>query len=340
MHDAKRDSPRPDPTPLIELATAYWGSATLIAAVRLRIFTHLAAGPISAAAVAGAAEADPIATDNLLAGLCALGLCTKSDAGFVNAPVADAFLVEGRPGFLGPALLYNGDVYPLWARLHEVVQAGDTQQSPDAYLGEDAERTRNFVYGMHHRALGVGQALLPAVDLQGRTRLADVGGGPGTYAALLTARTPGLQADVLDLPGVVAVSEGIVASMDATARVRCRAFDYYEDALPDRYDAALISGVLHREQPPQVQAILAKVADALEPGGVLYISDVMLDDDRAGPLFATMFALNMRVLAHDGRCHSVAEQRAWLDAAGFDVTDVRTLPAPIHYTVIRAERRA
>jgi hypothetical protein len=53
-----------------------------------------------------------------------------------------------------------------------------------------------------------------------------------------------------------------------------------------------------------------------------------------------MFALNMRVLAHDGRCHSVAEQRAWLSEVGFEVTDVRRLPAPIHYTVIRAEKRA
>ena len=77
----------------------------------------------------------------------------------------------------------------------------------------------------------------------------------------------------------------------------------------------------------------------MAPGGVLYVSDVMLDDDRAGPLFGTMFALNMRVLAHDGRCHSVAEQSAWLAEAGFEVTGVTRLPAPIHYTVIRAERR-
>jgi len=97
--------------------------------------------------------------------------------------------------------------------------------------------------------------------------------------------------------------------------------------------------VLHREQPDGVRAIFAKVAAATEPGAVLYISDVMLDDDRAGPLFATMFALNMRVLAHDGRCHSVAEQRAWLGEVGFEVTEVRRLPAPIHYTVIRAEKR-
>lgn len=330
----------PDPTSLIELATAYWGSATLIAAVRLKVPTALSAAPRTAAEVAAAIDADPVATDALLAGLVALRLAIKVDGErFANAPSADAFLVEGRPGYLGPALLYNGDVYPLWARLDTVVRTGHVDSAPDAYLGDDAQRTRNFVYGMHHRALGVGRAVAACIDLAGRRRLADIGGGPGTYASLLTEKTPGLSAFVLDLPGVVAIAREIVASLGASDRVTCVPFDYYADALPGRFDAALISGVLHREQPEGVRAIFAKVAAATEPGSVLYISDVMLDDDRAGPLFATMFALNMRVLAHDGRCHSVAEQRAWLDEVGFEVTEVRRLPAPIHYTVIRAEKR-
>jgi hypothetical protein len=331
----------PDPTSLIELATAYWGSATLIAAVRLKVPTALASKPLTAPEVAAAIGADPIATDALLAGLVALNLAQKVDPEhFGNTPTADAFLVEGRPGYLGPALLYNGDVYPLWARLDAVVRTGHVTSAPDAYLGDDAERTRNFVYGMHHRALGVGRAVAACIDLSGRRSLADVGGGPGTYSALLTEKTPGLHAEVLDLPGVVAIAREIVAGLSASDRVTCTPFDYYADALPGRYDAALISGVLHREQPDGVRAMFAKVAAATEPGAVLYVSDVMLDDDRAGPLFATMFALNMRVLAHDGRCHSVAEQRRWLAEVGFEVTDVRRLPAPINYTVLRAEKRA
>ncbi len=329
-----------NPAPLIELATAYWGSATLVAAVRLKLFTHLAAGPAASSTVAERAGTDPVATDALLAALASLQLVQKDDGGrFANAPLADAFLVEGRPGYLGPALLYNGDIYPLWGELDGVVRSGDVKRAPDQYLGDDAERTRNFVYGMHHRALGVGRAVAQVIDLAGRQRLADLGGGPGTYSALLCQQTPGLAAEVLDLPGVVAIARQIVADMGVGDRVQCTAFDYYRDALPGRYDAALISGVLHREQPAQVQAILRAVADAVEPGGVLYLSDVMLDDDRAGPTFATMFALNMRVLAHDGRCHTVAECRAWLDAAGFDLAEVTRLPAPIHYTVLRAERR-
>lgn len=329
-----------NPAPLIELATAYWGSAALIAAVRLDLFTHLARGPAEAAAVAAAAGADPVATDALLTALVALGLVGKDGDRYHNAPLADAYLVEGRPGALGAALRYNGDNYPLWAELDTIVKQGRAAAPPGQYLGDDETRTRNFVWGMHHRALGVGRAVASVIDLAGRKHLADVGGGPGTYSALLTDKTPGLRAEVLDLPGVVAVARQIIASLGATERVTCTAFDYYKDPLPGAYDCALISGVLHREQPDGVRALLAKTAAALEPGGLLYISDVMLQDDRQGPVFAAMFALNMRVMAHDGRCHTVAEQRQWLAELGLEVTAVTALPAPIHYTVIRAEKRS
>ena len=75
------------------------------------------------------------------------------------------------------------------------------------------------------------------------------------------------------------------------------------------------------------------------PGGVLYISDVMVNDERTGPVFSTMFALNMRVLAHDGRSHSVAEQAQWLSEAGFANISHQRLSPPINYTIIKAEKR-
>lgn len=327
-----------DPAPIIELATAYWGSAALIAAVRLDVFTHLAEGPATPVHIARDASADPVATEALLTALSALRLVHKDGDTYRNTPLADAYLVRGRPGYLGSALLYNGDNYPLWAELDAIVRDGKATAPPAAYLGDDEARTRNFVYGMHHRALGVGRAVASVIDLTGRARLADVGGGPGTYSALLTDKTPGLRAEVLDLPGVVAVARDIIKSLGASERVEATAFDYYKDALPGTYDCALISGVLHREQPDGARALIAKTVDALEPGGLIYISDVMLADDRAGPLFPAMFALNMRVMAHDGRSHTVAEQTAWLAEVGCTVETHITLPAPIHYTVIRAEK--
>ena len=328
-----------NPAPLISLATSYWNSATLIAAVKLGVFDALSRGAKTPSEVAEAVEADECAIEALLIALISLELVTRQEGGYQNTALAQRFLVSDQPSSLNQAMLYNADVYPLWGQLDEVVRRGDTARDPETYLGRDPDQTRRFVYGMHHRALGVGRAVSAVINLEGAKHLADIGGGPGTYSALLTQKYSDLRADVLDLPAVVEVATEIVSSMGSAERVSCRAYDYYQDELPDTpYDAALISGVLHREQPQKVRAMFAEVASRLAVGGKLWISDVMLNDERTGPLFSAMFALNMRVLAHHGRCHSVAEQSAWLSEVGFTVTEVHQLPPPINYTLICAER--
>jgi hypothetical protein len=329
-----------NPSPIIEMATAYWQSATLLAGVRLNVFDHLAKSAQNIKDLSEKLQTTEVAVDTLMTGLRSLGLVEKNGDVYQNSPLSQAFLVPGQPQFIGTALLYNADVYPLWGQLSEVILKGDVTKAPELYLGEDEGKTRRFVQGMHDRALGVGRAVAQVIDFSQSSYLADFGGGPGTYSALLTQKHPNLKADVLDLPAVVKVASEIVEKMGSKERVTCLAFDYYQDLLSKhKYDAVLISGVLHREQPAQVQAIFKDVADALPVGGVLYISDVMLNDDRSGPIFSAMFALNMRILSHDGRCHSVQEQREWLSAVGLEVEAVHQLPAPINYTVIRAIKK-
>lgn len=328
-----------DPAPLISMATAYWNSATLIAAVQLDLFDVIHQGTHQLSDIAKTLDSNEVAIETLLTALLALGLLEKKVDQYYNSPLAQTFLVSGQPQSLKGALLYNADVYPLWGQLNGVIKRGDTERDPQAYLGGNLEQTRRFVYGMHHRALGVGRAVSQLIDLEGISHLADIGGGPGTYSALLAQKYPSLQADVLDLPAVVAVAKDIVAQMEVSDRVNCMAYDYYTDQLPNHsYDAALVSGVLHREQPEQVQAIFQSISQRLPLGGILWLSDVMLNDDRTGPLFSAMFALNMRVLSHDGRCHSVAEQQTWLAEVGFEVLNTYQLPPPINYTLIQARK--
>ena len=172
--------------------------------------------------------------------------------------MSTTFLVEGAPSYMGSALLYNADVYPKWASLSETIKTGRPVHSPNEYLGDTETQTRNFVYGMHHRALSVGRAVVGMVDLTGIKTLCDIGGGPGTYSALLASQYPDLKATVADLPPVVAHARDIVATLPGGDRVDCIDFDYYQDNLTSTYDAILISGVLHREQPDGVRALLAK----------------------------------------------------------------------------------
>jgi len=327
-----------NPTRILDLASAFWSSAALMSAVELDLFAHLDAGA-TAAEVATAAGLPERSTAMLLDAVTALGLCTRADDRYRNTPEAATFLVAGRPGSLAGALGYNARLFPAWARLADAVRTDTPIVGTASYTGDDPARTRAFVEGMHQRALGMARGLIDAIDLRDRRHLVDVAGGPGTLAVLLAQRHPALRATVLELPGIAAVGRELVARQGMAARVEHRDADVLVDDLGAGYDAALVSGLLHREPPAACQALLARLAAALAPGAVVYLVDVMRDGSRVGPPFAALFALNMLLTSERGGCHADVDHAAWLEATGFEQVSIHRPTPPMVHTVVRAIRR-
>ena len=339
METGAATSGRPDPSAIVALATAYWASMVLLAANRLRVFTVLSAGPLSAADVAQECGAHPRSMAMLLNACVARGLLARDGQRYRNTSAAAAFLVEGKPAYLGGALRYSDDLYAVWGRLPEAVQSNAPPIRPATILGDDPEKTRHFVLGMHDRARGVAASLATSLDLAGRRHLLDVGGGPGTYAVMLVRQTPGLRATVLDLPAVVAIGRELVAGAGVADRVDFVAGDYTTTAFPRDVDVVLMSGILHRETPEGCRVLLRKAFEALVPGGLCTVSDVVFDDeDKTSPPFATLFALNMLLTSEHGSAHARTETAAWMRGAGFADITVRPLPPPMPHVVLLGVR--
>jgi cyclopropane fatty-acyl-phospholipid synthase-like methyltransferase len=188
---------------------------------------------------------------------------------------------------------------------------------------------------MHERAKGIGSVLPHHVDLRDRKRLLDIGGGPGTYAVGLCRQTPGLTATVLDRPGVLAVTRELIDAAGFADRVTLVPGDYLATPFGSGYDAALLSGMMHRETPDHVNLLLRKTFDALEPGGQIMVSDVFFDDDRKNtPPFTTSFALNMMVTSDHGSAHAKTEMERWMTANGFCGITMHEMPRPNPHTLI------
>lgn len=327
-----------NPARILDLANAFWGSAALFAALDHGLFTALAAGPATADELAARQGLPARSTAMLLDAVTALGLCVKDGERYHNSPEADVFLVPGKPGSLAGALTYNARLFPAWARLGEAVAKDAPIVPTPVYTGDDPARTRVFVEGMHVRALGMGHGLVGAVDLTGKKHLLDVAGGPGTLSVLLCRRHPGLRATVLELPGIAAVGRELVAAQGMAERVVHKDADVFADDLGHGHDAVLVSGLLHREPAAACQALLARLKDALEPGGVIYIVDVMRDASRVGPPFAALFGLNMFLTSERGGCHADVDHVSWLEQLGFTHAEVTRPIPPMVHTIVRAVR--
>ncbi len=331
-------TPPPDPSPILQLATGYWGSQVLLTANRLGLFAGGPEGGESAAEAAARMGTQERPTRLLLNACTALGLLDREGDRYTPTPTAAAFLSPTSPAYLGDALRYSDDLYAPWGRLEEAVRHDRPALPPADLLGGDAEQTRHFVRAMHQRALGIARGLVQAVDLSGRKRLLDVGGGPGTYSALLTGRFPGLTATVLDLEPVVAIAAEIVAELDASERVAFLPGDCHTTEWPAGNDALLISGLLHRESEASCRALLRRAHEALVPGGELIVADVFTGEGGDSPPFACLFGLNMLLSAPGGGVHPAPAMARWMEEAGFTGIATRPLGPPMPHSVISGTR--
>lgn len=324
MPTAPRDWTAPE---LLQLSGGYWGACALQAAVRLDLFTHLAAAPLTAGAAAARTGADERGLLRLLEALAALGLVARDAAGLWSpAPAACRHLVRGGPAYLGHIIAHHHLIMGAWSRLPEAVRTGAPTRERSSHL-DDEQAREAFLMGMYDLASLAAPRVAAAIDLAGRRRLLDLGGGPGTYAIHFCRRFPSLRATVCDLPTTRGFAERTIATHGLADRIAFADADYNLEAIPGGFDAAWLSHVLHGEGPAGAAALVRKAAGALVTGGLLLVQEFILDDDRLGPPHPALFGLNMLVGTPDGQSYSGAELAAMLTAAG--AGDVHRLPVEL-----------
>ena len=155
----------------------------------------------------------------------------------------------------------------------------------------------------------------------------------------LARRYPRLTATVYELPAVVPVAREIIAAQGLADRVSVQEGDFQRETLGSGYDLALVFGVLNGEPPEGRPALIRKVYAALNPGGRIVLRDAVLDEDRAGPPEAALFALQILLATASGGLDTRADWSRWLREAGFVGEQTVTLPSWVGRSLVVAEKR-
>jgi len=329
------------PETILRFTTAYQQTALLMSACQLRLFTHLAATPLTATALAQRCGV-PVRGLTRLANACvALGLLEKTTQGYCNTPVAATFLVQGQPGYLGDlAGGFTAEQYVAWGQLSAAIfqDAPVRLQSGQGVMSMSAAEIDNYVLGLYNIGLLAGRGLAEHVDLQARQQLLDVAGGSGAFAIRFAERYPALRATVFDLPPVVQRARQLIATHQLSQRIAVRAGNYLEDDFGRGYDVVLFSNVLQTESPDTCALLLRKALAALDPGGQVVISGIMCQPDRVSPPPQTLFSVLMYLYFPQGEAHPATEISAWLRQVGFVNPTVLDLPPPSINTVVLATK--
>jgi SAM-dependent methyltransferase len=311
-----------NPGKLLQTSGGYWPACVLHASVKLGVFTILADRDLGSREVALALDADERGVSMLLDALAAMGLLSKEGGRYRNTAASRSFLVQDSPQYVGHMIMHHHHLVESWSRLDQAVRTGSPVRTRASL--DDAKVRESFLMGMFNNAMSIAPQVAGQVDLAGRRRLLDLGGGPGTYAIHFCLRNPGLKTTVYDLPTTRPFAEKVIARFGLSDRVRFAAGDYLRDPVEGRYDVAWLSHILHAEGPEDCQTIVRKAVAALEPGGLVLVHEFILDDARASPLFPALFSLNMLLGTERGQSYTESEIKDMLANAG--VTDIRRLP--------------
>ncbi len=322
-----------NPGMLLATSGAYWQGCTLQAAVRLEIFTALADRTASSDEIAELLQSDTRATGLMLNALAAMGLIVKENEFYRNSSAAQELLVLSSPRYMGHIILHHHHLLDGWAQLDQAIKTGEPVKG--RHYGEEAER-ESFLMGMFNIAMGNAPKIAAQIDLSGRSRLLDLGGGPGTYAIHFCLANPDLEAVIFDRPTTEPFARKTSEKFGVADRVDFTGGDFtvVDKITGGPYDVTWLSHILHSNSIEECQEIISKTIAAMQPGGMIIIHDFILDNSKDGPEFPALFSLNMLLAGTKGRSYSEEEISAMLVNGGAESITRHPFRAPNDSSII------
>jgi SAM-dependent methyltransferase len=194
------------------------------------------------------------------------------------------------------------------SKLDQVMQDGQPIRVTEGGVVEtDIERARGFMDMLYQRsarsATEVVRWIGPRLPEGGH--VLDVGGGHGRYAdALVDA---GFTATLFDRGVCVDIARERYED-----KMAYLTGDFLVDDLGGPYDCALLSNIVHGMGAGEMCCLFKRLREVLNPGGLLVIKDMIIDDLGMHTEHATMFGMTMLLFTREGRSYDRMELNNFL----------------------------
>jgi hypothetical protein len=302
---------------LQNLSYGHKQSGTLRAALELDLFTRVSEGASSIREIATALGLSGLNAERLVVACTALELLEKDGDDHRNAPDVERFLVKGKVTYIGPWLLFNGLDFERWKGLGAILGSTSPPKVLGLYESLSDETARVYHEATYAVGLGAGMLFARDVDMSERSLILDLGGGSGAYCIAAIQRYPHLKAIVLDFAPVCNVAREFIAQWGMQDQISTHPGDFTSDAFPSGADVMIMASNLPQYDGKALERVLRKAYGALSRGGELHIVGETLNDDNRGPLGPALWGLHEALFGSEGRAHSEAEVRGYLERAGF-----------------------
>ena len=309
-----------------ELNNLYFGtiaSRLMMTAIGMKIFDHLEQ-PMTSQETAKALATDPGNTELMLDALCACHLISKKNGEYRNQQATSVFLVCGKPAYLGDWFQQADEAnLPFLDSLADKIKFGPGDTPEDENMNSEAYCER---YTASHAATSLGGiaghiaeqiTALPA--FQNCKTMLDLGGGPAINAMAVAQENSQLRVTVFDRPSIAPLARSYIDAYGFSDRITAMGGDYLKDSLGQGYDLIMITDTLYYED-QEIDPVLRKCHEALNPGGRLAAIHAVLTDERTRPV---NLVLDLLTETMSGQAHMPEKGylASALDRCGFkDIT--------------------
>jgi len=260
------------------MATGYYVSRALYIAATLGVADRLANGPRGHEELAQETVTHGPALRRVLRLLASVNVFREEpDGRFALTPIG-ACLRDGMPGSMrAAARLFGGVTQDRWADLLYSVQTGEPTfrkqagaDGPFDGIGTDPELAALFDEAMADWTKHIAVAAAAAYDLARFDTIVDVGGGNGTFLAVILGVTPGPRGVVFDLPHVAERAKAHLAEVGVADRCAAVGGDFFKE-VPRGGNAYVLKHVIHDWNDERAVQILTTCRRAMGPDGRLLI---------------------------------------------------------------------
>lgn len=323
---------------ILNMTHSYQKSFTVVTSCQLKIFSHLYNKALSLEEIANLCEITNKEMFCLLLDVCVeIGLLSKSGNLYRNTVISNKLLAENSHSYIGDIILLSLDYSKCWDNLISFLRNGDSDvkyQNIVDKLSEDA--ALRYVNGMHALSNLLGPEIVNVVDLSGKRKLLDIGGGSGGYSILFAERYNQLKIDVLELERMAKYTKEIVSKSKLADRINVITGDIFKDDLPSDNDVVFISNFIHWYSRADNQKMLSKIHCALSAGGNVIIHDFM--DENVQYMSFALFSLSRYLVTKQARAYHYDEVGSWLQQSGFTDVKIITLDNVARTTLITAKK--
>jgi hypothetical protein len=328
-----------NPSKIMEVGLAFMASKTLLSAVNMGLFTHLAKGQSSGPEIMMELGLHKRGLYDFLDTLVALGFLKrdglKETSVYSNSEETDLFLDSNKPSYIGGILqMANNRLYGFWNDLEEGLKTGLPQNEvktagkpvfEELYANE--ERLREFVNAMGGVQMGNFMAFAHKFDFNGYSTLCDIGGAGALLSAQVAMNNKNMICVSYDLPPVSALARVNIKNMGLDKKVIIQSGDFFEEELP-KADVITLGNVLHDWGLEDKKMLIKKAYSALPLGGALVVIENIIDNERCKNAFGLMMSLNMLIETPGGFDYTAADIEGWVKEAGFTKTSIMPLTGP------------